>query len=458
MAGITWKPNPGPQTEVLRRTEFEVLYGGARGGGKSEAMKIWLLELKDVPRARSLVLRRNAEDLRDFIDRASQLYLPMGAKMREGSEFHFPSGYVIRTGHLKDENAYTKYQGHEYQKLAIEELTQIPDENRYLALLASCRSTVPGVRPQIFLTTNPGGLGHSWVKRRFVDGGPLVRQKDKDTGLSRVYVPSTVDDNPILKAADPQYVAVLESMKSSDPETYKAWRFGDWSVFVGQFFPEWSRDKHVVPTQEVPFAARWFGYDYGYASPMACEWVGSDFDGRIWVYRELYGTRMTEIDQVRQVREMTQEQLDVSAVDPAIYAQTRKGHTAETRSIADEFEDQRISVQPANNNRHAGWAHLRSLMAKEMPACAYHRSLGWEVCPSFHVMENCRNLIRTLPELVYDDRDKEDCDTDGEDHAPDALRYALMLKAPPKPNPGPQYVTYGPSQPAGPAVAYSRRR
>lgn len=433
---IVWKPNPGPQTEVLRRTEFEILYGGARGGGKSEALKIWLLELRNEPKARSLVLRRNVEDLRDFIDRAGQLFRPMGAVLKEGSDFHFPSGYIVRTGHLKDELSYTKYQGHEYQKLAIEELTQIPEEKRYLSLLASCRSTVEGIKPQVFLTTNPGGIGHSWVKRRFVDVGPpgkrfvyTIRDSEgNETSLSRVFIPSTIDDNPILKDKDPQYVAVLNALKESDPEQWKAWRYGDWSVFVGQFFPEWKKEKHVVPVMDVPYAKRWFGYDYGYASPMACLWNGIDFDGRIWVYRELYGTKMTEIEQVGEIKRLSgDEKLGVGSVDPAIFAQTRQGHIQATRSIADEFQDQNIQVQPANNNRKAGWSKFRSYLVQELPACAYHRSLGWDVCPKFHVMECCPNLIRTLPELVYDETNKEDCDTEGEDHAPDGERYALMV-------------------------------
>lgn len=426
MPPIVWRPNPGQQTEVLRRSEFEILYGGARGGGKSEAMKIWLLELKDNPKARALVLRRNAEDLRDFIDRAGQLYIPMGAKLKDGQDFIFPSGYIIRTGHLKDDSAYTKYQGHEYQKLAIEELTQISDEKRYLSLLASCRSSIPGVKPQIFLTTNPGGVGHSWVKRRFIDVAEPNKRYTDSNGLTRVFIPSTIDDNPQLKANDPQYIAVLEALKEADPETYKAWRFGDWTVFVGQFFPEWRKDRHVVPYQDVAFSSKWFGYDYGYANPMACEWVGMDFDSREWVYRELYGTGKTETQQVAEVAQLNQGDAPYGIVDPAIYAQNRQGHTLQTRSIADEFRDQNVIVQPGNNNRRAGWAVVRSLLAKELPACPYHRSLGFVTCPAIHVMENCTELIRTLPELVYSERDKEDCDTDGEDHAPDALRYALM--------------------------------
>jgi len=148
---VIWNPTSA-QVEALKRTEDEVLYGGARGGGKTEAGLAWLLYDHQNAQYRALVIRQNAKDLSDWIDRARAMYVPMGAKVKgQPTEIHFPSGAVIRTGHLKDEGAYTQYQGHEYHKILIEELTKIPREKDYEALLGSCRSTVPGIRPQVFL-------------------------------------------------------------------------------------------------------------------------------------------------------------------------------------------------------------------------------------------------------------------------------------------------------------------
>ena len=141
---------------------------GARGGGKTVAGQAWLLYHKDEERYRALVIRRNADDLKDWTDRALFMFKPSKA-IGTGNppEFTFPSGAKVRTGHLKDENAFTKYQGHEYQNMVIEELSHIPREQDYLKLLASCRSTVDGIKPQVFCTTNPDDPGMEWIKERW---------------------------------------------------------------------------------------------------------------------------------------------------------------------------------------------------------------------------------------------------------------------------------------------------
>ena len=184
-----WKPHPR-QIEALKRHEFEILYGGARGGGKTDAGVNWLLYDVSNPRLRVLIIRRNSEDLRDWVDRANQIYSRLGAtKAGNPPEFRWPSGAIFRTGHLKDENAYTKYQGHEYQRMLIEELTQIPGEEMYLRLIASCRSTDKTLPAQVFATTNPGSVGHEWVKRRFVDPAtPGESFIGSDTSRDRIFI------------------------------------------------------------------------------------------------------------------------------------------------------------------------------------------------------------------------------------------------------------------------------
>lgn len=231
-----WKPNPGQQTEALSRSEFEILYGGARGGGKTDAGIVWIAEPTSNARYRGLVIRKNATDLGDWVDRAEEMFKLIGGKKvstKFGIEFHFTSGAKIRTGHLKDESAYNKYQGHEYQRILIEELTLIPSEELYLKLVSSCRSTVEGLKAQIFCTTNPGDVGHIWVKERFVDIGPPnvpVAFKDEETGYVkwRIFIPARVEDNPVLIEKDPGYVAWLNQLPT---DLRKAWRSGDWTVY-----------------------------------------------------------------------------------------------------------------------------------------------------------------------------------------------------------------------------------
>lgn len=233
---IHWKPTP-KQSEALVRDEFEILYGGARGGGKTDAGMAFLLYDKDHPRYRALVIRKNSADLNDWIARAKEMYRPTQAEFVRG-EIRFPQGAMIVLGHLKDENAYEKYQGHEYHKMLIEELTQIPSEDSYLKLISSCRSTIPELKPQVFTTANPGGRGHKWVKKRFnLSGAPTkpIRTIDEKTGRARIFIPAKVDDNPHLMLNDPSYVNFLNGLPDGLRE---AWRLGSWDdvIIKGAFY------------------------------------------------------------------------------------------------------------------------------------------------------------------------------------------------------------------------------
>lgn len=227
---IHWSAQP-KQEIALSRNEDEILFGGARGGGKTDAGQAFLLYDIGNPRYKALVIRRNATDLDDWIDRAKIMYAAAGAKYT-GNSFTFPSGAKIRTGHLKDDNAYSKYQGHEYHKILIEELTHIPNESDYEKLRASCRSTVPGIKPQMFATTNPDGPGRKWVKRRWnipdVPSGN-VKITDEKSGMTRIFIPSKLEDNKILMENDPLYIKQLESI--TDEELKAAWLEGSWTGF-----------------------------------------------------------------------------------------------------------------------------------------------------------------------------------------------------------------------------------
>lgn len=226
---VKWQPQP-VQIKALQAMQFEVLFGGARGGGKTDTMLVWLLYDKECPILKALVIRKNATDLKDWTDRAWQMWKDLGVtKSGNPVVFKFPSGYEIVTGHLKDDNAYEKYQGHEYQKICIEELTQIPSEDSYEKLISSCRSTIPNIKPQIFCTTNPGGIGHGWVKKRWqIKGCPQQPILTKSAFGDRVFIPARVDDNQFLMQNDPRYILFLDGLKGS---LKKAWRDGDWEDF-----------------------------------------------------------------------------------------------------------------------------------------------------------------------------------------------------------------------------------
>jgi len=242
MTKIEWKPNEGPQyafLEAVASGEYdEILYGGSRGGGKTDAGIMALLYDKDHPLCRSLVIRRNADDLRDWTDRAERWYAGQGyTRVGTPPEFANKSGSKIRTGHLKDEKAYTKYQGHEYHKMLIEELTQIPTEENYLKLKASCRSTIPELRPCTISNCNPDGPGFSWVRKRFnitgIPDKPIITV-DPVTGLKRIFIPSRLQDNPHL-AKDKTYKSFLDGLPDGLRE---AWRDGSWEdpVIMGAYY------------------------------------------------------------------------------------------------------------------------------------------------------------------------------------------------------------------------------
>lgn len=249
---VHWKPHKRQEYALIKAQEKvdEVLYGGARGGGKTDAGQVWMIEPKYVgnPKYRGLVIRRNSDDLSDWIDRAGKMYAPLGGVITGlPGVIKFPSGALIRTGHLKDKGAYSKYQGHEYHKLLLEELTQISREGDYEKLLGSCRSTTPELRPQVFATTNPDGDGHDWVKARFDCGNPdekIREYLDKQTGLTRrrLFIPAKVEDNPTLIENDPGYVAYLNSIQ--DPVLRKQWREGSWEEpkVEGAYYTKWIRE------------------------------------------------------------------------------------------------------------------------------------------------------------------------------------------------------------------------
>ncbi len=240
-----WRPHDGPQTQFLEAVAsgeyYEILYGGSRGGGKTDGGIMALLYDKDHPKFRALTIRRNADDLRDWFDRAARWYETQGAsKAGVPPEFTFDTGGKIRTGHLKDSNAYSKYQGHDYHRILIEELTQIPSEENYLKLAASCRSTIPEVRPMIISNCNPDGPGFAWVRKRFRIHGtptePIITEWTSPDGtiLKRIFIPARLSDNPTL-ANDPTYRAFLDGLPDGLRE---AWRDGSWDdpVIKGAYY------------------------------------------------------------------------------------------------------------------------------------------------------------------------------------------------------------------------------
>jgi hypothetical protein len=327
---MIWEAFP-KQRQALERREFEILYGGARGGGKTDAGMVWLLYDIDNPRLRSLVIRRNSDDLSDWIERAKWMYRPFGGEaVGKPAEFRFPSGAVFKTGHLKDEDAYTKYQGHEYQRMLIEELTQIPSEERYMKLVASCRSTVDGLKPQVFNTTNPDGPGHKWVKRRFISPAlPGTPFKDAISGRSRIFIPARVKDNPVLMEKDPDYIKFLESLPE---ELRAAWLEGSWEIVEvrGAYYWQWifqaSKQGRIGSVPADPSAQVHTAWDLGMddsTSIIFYQKIGKEF--RLIDYYEENGVGLNHYAQILQEK---------SRKDKYIYGSHYAPHDIEVREMS----------------------------------------------------------------------------------------------------------------------------
>ena len=428
-----WKPHKGQQTLALQVNDVsEILYGGSRGGGKTDAGIVWLLKESNNPNFRGLVIRKNSEDLADWIDRAGRLYTHATISGKPAT-IKFPSGAIIRTGHLKDDQAYTKYQGHEYHRIVIEELTQIPTEESYLKLISSCRSTVEGLTPQVFATANPGGKGHNWVKQRWQIGVKPVNKSFPDpvSKRLRMFIPATVDDNPTLVKSDPDYVRFLDSL----PEPLRsAWRNGDWNVFSGQYFAEFHPRVHHISEDNAkrlgygrPHNSKYIGIDWGFANPFACVWIEVTPNNRVFCYRELYGTEKHPTQWGEQISELSREETIVMSMgDPSMWQRNPMSWNKPENPmysptsvanglIGDPSRPMVPNLQPANNNRVNGWRNLAQLM-----------HFTDKKAPNFFIVQgSCPNLLRTIPMQIRDEKNPEDVDTTGEDHILDALRYAL---------------------------------
>ena len=461
-----WVPLPGPQTLAVALSKDkryrEILFGGARGPGKTDASIAILGDRFPDPRAKQLVIRRNAEDLSDFEDRASLAYKAMGGKLRrKPMTLSGKTTGRILGGHLKDDDAYAKYQGHEYCRINIEELTQIPRENMYVKLISSARSKYPHLFPQVFNTTNPGGIGMAWVKRRFVtpdpnttwrykheyrwydkDGNPQVTHWqtiiDKETGLLRAYIPATIDSNSILLESDPEYVRQLESLKHTDPELYEAWRNGNWNIQFGAVFDEFRQGLHTYRRfydwgiDEETFKSRALfkiaGMDWGYNDECVILWATFDSitekEERAFVYREKH-------DNHKHPRWWAKEFVKIQQNDPVdvlALPHDAFSHLGGNKPIADVFKEE-LEVLPPDLRPKIVRADKLSRDIKKSAINSLHNMFApsSDGRPALLIHELCEYLIETLPTIVYKkESGGEELDPANEDHALDSLFYTLL--------------------------------
>lgn len=421
---------PTPRQRLLHEaTEWDVLYGGAAGGGKSKALVAEALRVAVAyPGIRVAAFRRTYDELAESLlkELAGFDFAHALGGQWNGSrhELTFPNRSLIRFRFAERVEDATRRQGGEYQLILVDERGLMPPEvvDHLMERLRSGTRAIPvlGVRS----STNPGGIGHGRLKARFIDGtGNGQHLGHDEQGHTLRFIPAKVDDNPYVDAG---YRATL--MAIPDPARRRAMMDGDWDTFAGQFFSEWSRTRHVVRPFPVPAEwQRFIGVDYGYAAPWAVVWIAVDPDDRAWLYRELYATKVGEADQARQILTVEDgERIRKRVGDPAMWAKT-----GTAPSVATAYANEGVRLEPAQNDRVIGWQRVHTYLG-DMPACPIHRAQGLEYCPRLHVFESCINTTRTLPALPFDQRRAEDLDTHAEDHLADAARYVLMAISTPR--------------------------
>lgn len=443
-----WAAQEGPQTALISCPIFEIFFGGARGGGKTDGVLGDFLEHADAygEHAIGLMLRRQRTELIETIERSRAIYTPLGWVYHEQEKmWRAPNGARLRFAYLERDADAEAYQGHSYTRLYIEEIGNFPSERPILKLMATLRSGA-GVPVGFRATGNPGGPGHQWVRARYIDPAPMGWKVIRDplTGLERVYIPSRVSDNAYLGDG---YVSQLKA--SGSVELVKAWLEGDWSVIEGAFFDCWSTEKHVVRPFAIP--ADWMRFrsmDWGSAKPFSVGWwavAGDNFPvgdpgagrdsmaliprGAIIRYREWYGStgkpntglKLTAEQVALGIRDREKgEEIAYGVLDPAAFAVDGGPSIAERMAASTNGA---VWFKRADNRRVGilgalgGWDQMRRRLQGD-----------GDGRPMLYTFSTCKDFIRTVPALQHDPDRPEDVDTDGEDHAGDEARYACMSR------------------------------
>ena len=397
------------QQRFINATATEVLFGGAAGGGKSYGQTVdALLYALKYPGSRQLLLRRTYRDLDKSIVRTVLGWYPRGIFTYNSSSHvgRFVNGSCIDFGYCANENDVYQYQGAEYDVIRFDELTHFT-EAQYIYLISRVRGA-NNFPKAIKSSTNPGGVGHQWVKERFVDPAPPNTEFIGNDGMSRIFIPSFLDDNRFLMEQDPNYKKRLEALSERER---KALLYGDWNIFDGQYFPEFSRDIHVSSPFQIPKEwRRYRAFDYG-LDRLACYWFAIDSTKTVYVYKELCESDLPISTACERIIEMNEDdEIYTTLAPPDMWSRSQETG----RSKASIFIENGVAITKSSNDREAGWLAIKELLKTDANGIS-----------KLVIFDTCTELIKCIPALQVDSKRPTDCSTEPHNitHAPDALRY-----------------------------------
>lgn len=418
------------QQRFINSEAFETLFGGAAGGGKSYGQLVdALLYALKYKKSKQIIFRSTFADLEKSLIRVSLEIYPLSIADYNSSKhtWKFQNGSIIDFGYIQYEKDVYQYQSAEYDVIRFDELTHFT-EFMYTYMISRCRGANPYPK-RIKSSTNPGGVGHVWVKERFIDIGEpnTVHTCKLETGeeVTRIFIPSLVTDNKFMLDYDPDYIKRLDALPEKER---KALKYGDWDIYDGMFFPEFKRRVHVIEPFQIPDTwNRYIAMDYG-LDMFAVLFIAVDTKGKAYVYNEIHKSNLI-VSEARQTLKSIMRQYKYKFIYAPPDLWNRNRDTG--KSTAELFLEGDIHLTKASNNRIAGWLNVKEwLKVKKIR----HEQTGELYEDSdLKIFSNCINLIKYLPQLQHDEKDPNDVATEPHEptHITDALRYFCVSRVAP---------------------------
>ncbi len=417
-------------------------YGGARGGGKSWAVrdktKRLCLRYKGI---KVLIVRRTYPELvNNHINQLREELNGIATYNKSEKMFTFPNGSTIKFGYCNNDKDLDQYQGAEYDVIFLDEATQL--QEMWIKKITACVRGVNNFPKRIYYTCNPGGVSHGYIKRLFID----KQYESGEVAADYEFIQALVTDNKALMASQPDYIKQLEALP---PKLREAWLYGRWDIFEGQFFEDFRttpdidlcaqagitveealeqrRFTHVIEPFEPPRGWNIMrSYDFGYNKPFSLGYWAVDYDGVLYRIMEMYGCTQTPDEgvkwspdeQFKRIADLERthpwlkgRKIIDSIADPAIWDASRG------ESIAETAMRYGIYFSPGDNERIPGWMQVH-----------YRFQFDDNGYPRMYIFNNCKAAIRTIPLMMYSETKPEDIDTKLEDHCPDEIRYMCMSR------------------------------